>query len=150
VKEQLTTLVTDMSDDERLAHLEARARVEFEASVDGLDAATRSRLNQARQRALAELREDVRSVRGLRSWRPALALGAAAVLAVLLWRAPGSNAPADPTSAPTAAELAFDEIVFATDSEDLDLAREDLEFYAFVADTAVRPGHGGELGNGSG
>jgi ferric-dicitrate binding protein FerR (iron transport regulator) len=135
-----------MSDDDRPERLEARARAEFEASVDGLDAATRSRLNQARQRALAELREHPHSARGLRLWRPALALGAAAMLAVLLWRAPGSNSPADPA----AAELAFDEIVFATDSEDLDLAREDLEFYAFVADAAQRNGGGHDLGNGSG
>ncbi len=135
-----------MSDDDRFDRLEARARAEFEASVDGLDAATRSRLNQARQRALAELREDAHSAHRLRLWRPALALGAAAVLAVLIWRTPGSNGPADSA----AAELAFDEIVFATDSEDLDLAREDLEFYAFVADTAQRDSNGNGVGNGSG
>jgi hypothetical protein len=135
-----------MSDNDRFEGLEARARAEFEASVDGLDAATRSRLNQARQRALAELREDAHSARGLRLWRPALALGAAAVLAVLLWRAPGPSTPADSA----AAELAFDEIVFATDSEDLDLAREDLDFYAFVADSAQRTDDGVGLGNGSG
>lgn len=140
----------DLSDDDRLARLEARARAEFEASIDGLDAATRLRLNQARQRALAGLREDARPVHAWRSWRPAFALGAAAMLAVLLWRAPGSNAPTDPTSVQTAAELAFDEIVFATDGDDLDLAREDLEFYAFVADAAVWPGDDGEVGNGSG
>jgi hypothetical protein len=135
-----------MSDDDRFARLQARARAEFEASIDGLDGTTRSRLNQARQRALAELREDAHPVRGLRLWRPALALGSAAMLALLLWRAPGSNAPVDST----AAELAFDEIVFATDSEDLDLAREDLAFYAFVADAAEPPSDGGESGNGSG
>jgi hypothetical protein len=137
-----------MSDDDRFARLQARARAEFEASIDALDGTTRSRLNQARQRALAELREDAHPVRGLRLrlWRPALALGSAAMLALLLWRAPGSNAPVDST----AAELAFDEIVFATDSEDLDLAREDLAFYAFVADAAQPPGDGGESGNGSG
>jgi hypothetical protein len=38
--------------------------------------------------------------------------------------------------------------VFATDSEDLDLAREDLDFYAFVADTAQHDGNA--HGNGSG
>lgn len=134
----MTELVTDMSDDDRYNRLQERARAEFDASVDGLDAATRSRLNQARQRALAELRDDARSARGLRLWRPALALGAAAVLAVLLWRAPGSSAPADSA----AADLAFDEVVFAADSEDLDLAREDLDFYAFVADAASLPGNG--------
>lgn len=133
-----------MSDDDRFDHLQARARAEFEASVDGLDAATRSRLNQARQRALAELRDEAHSARGLRLWRPALALGAAALLAVLLWRAPDPTVPSDSA----AAELAFDEIVFATDSEDLDLAREDLDFYAFVADAAQRNGNG--HGNGSG
>lgn len=133
-----------MSDDDRFDRLQARARAEFDASVDGLDAATRSRLNQARQRALAELREEAHTVRGLRLFRPALALGAAVVLAVLLWRAPESTAPAESA----AAELAFDEIVFATESEDLDLAREDLDFYAFVADAAQRNGNG--HGNGSG
>jgi hypothetical protein len=40
---------------------EQRAREVFDASVDGIDAATRSRLNQARQAATAELERSRRS-----------------------------------------------------------------------------------------
>jgi len=70
--------------------LERRAREAFEASVEGLDARTRSRLNQARQAATAELGRSRRSRWVV--WAPAGALAAAALVAVLLvWRAPGTG-----------------------------------------------------------
>jgi hypothetical protein len=123
---------------ERNGHMERRAREVFDASVDGLDAHTRSRLNQARQAATAEL---VRSRSPLwRTWAPAGALAAAALVAVLLWRAPAGDAergqqaqavvdPADPVE------------ILAAD-EDLDLATEDLDFYEWVALQTTEPGNG--------
>jgi hypothetical protein len=123
---------------ERNGHTERRAREVFDASVDGLDAHTRSRLNQARQAATAEL---VRSRSPLwRTWAPAGALAAAALVAVLLWRAPAGDAergqqaqavvdPADPVE------------ILAAD-EDLDLATEDLDFYEWVALQTTEPGNG--------
>jgi hypothetical protein len=121
-------MVTTMNDNQD-AKLELRARETFDASVDALDAHTRSRLTQARHRALAELERGGGS--GWRSWRAAVALGAGALLAVvLLWR-PDGNAPSQAN-----ADLLLDEIELVAEGEDLDLAREELEFYAFVANEA--------------
>jgi hypothetical protein len=117
---------------------ERRAREVFDASVDGLDAATRSRLNQARQTATAELERSRRSP--WLTWAPAGALAAAALVAVLLWRAPGSDdVPAQQAQA-TADPADAAEILAAGD--DLDLATEDLDFYEFVAAAADEPGKG--------
>jgi cytochrome c-type biogenesis protein CcmH/NrfG len=113
---------------------ERRAREVFDASVEGLDAHTRSRLNQARQKATAELERSRRSP--WLAWAPAGALAAAALVAVMLWRAPGTpeapvqQARVQQTPAPEENGEAA-EILAAGD--DLDLVKEDLEFYEFVA-----------------
>jgi hypothetical protein len=117
---------------------EQRAREVFDASVDGIDAATRSRLNHARQAATAELERSRRSP--WLTWAPAGALAAAALVAVLLWRAPGTgDVPAQQAQAtPDPADAA--EILAAGD--DLDLATEDLDFYEFVSVATSDPGKG--------
>lgn len=124
--------------------LEQRARELFDASVDGLDARTRSRLNQARQAATEEIEHSHRSP--WRMWAPAGALAAAALVAVLLWRAPGMNDTAPEQQAQVQPALAPDasgdaaEILAAGD--DLDLATEDLDFYEYVAVSTDDPGNG--------
>jgi hypothetical protein len=115
---------------ESQSELERNARAAFDASVEGLDARTRSRLNQARQAAAAELERH----RGFRwaSWAPATALAAVALVAVLLWRTPGPGAEVPQAQVQAAAEAV--EVLAADD--DIDLAGEDLAFYEWVGDQA--------------
>lgn len=110
--------------------LERKARAAFDASVEELDASTRSRLNQARQAATAEL-ERHRRLRWT-SWAPATALAAVALLAVIVWRTPGPGAEVPQAQVQAAAEAV--EVLAADD--DLDLASEDLAFYEWVGDQA--------------
>ncbi len=117
-----------MSNDERWTETERHARQLFDASVDGLDAETRSRLNRARQAAIEEI------VRGRaspwRSWLPAAAAASIALLAVALWRMPaGQDGPAVRTAngAP-AAEV----VEMLAIREGLDVASEDPEFYVWL------------------
>jgi len=101
----------------------ADARARLDESAQSLDAATLSRLNRARQAALAQ-----RQSRGLRGWwLPAagLATSGALVLAVVAWYPPGHlPAPAVPVhpSVPDAEIAADDGIEFY----------QDLEFYAWL------------------
>lgn len=103
--------------------LATRARKLFNDSVDGLDAATLSRLNQNRQRALEKV---AGSPGGLRwqQWVPATGVAAAAVFAVVIWT---GNPPVDPLTPPsTASDL---EIIL--DVDDFEML-EDLEFYSWI------------------
>jgi len=103
--------------------LQDRASALFDASVQSLDAQTRSRLNRGRQRALAELGPGVRHPAWLR-WAPAAGIAAVAVVAVFI----GTGRPRIDESLPasTAADL---EILL--DSEALEML-EDLEFYSWI------------------
>lgn len=123
---------------ERTGHMERRAREVFDASVDGLDAHTRSRLNQARQAATAELERSRLSL--WRAWAPAGALAAAALVVVLLWRAPGTG-PAPAEQAQAVADPA-DAVEILAAGDDLDLVTEDLDFYEWVAVETTEPGNG--------
>ena len=108
----------DMAGDDALA---ARAKTLFDASVEGLDGETRSRLNRGRQAALAQLSSGrpvwVR-------WAPAAGLAAAAVLAVVLWT--GNLPPNEFAPAATATDF---EILLNEDSLEM---LEDLEFYSWI------------------
>ena len=102
--------------DEKMAD---KARKAFDQSVDGLDAATLSRLNRARQRALAERRSPVREwVR----WAPATVAVAAVVVALTMLQPPADVefTPASP------ADL---EILLGEDSIEM---LEELEFYSWL------------------
>ena len=72
-------------DDEQFAD---KARALFDTSVESLDAATLSRLNRSRQRALAEAR---RPGRQWWLWAPATGIAAAAVVGVLVLNGPGGT-----------------------------------------------------------
>jgi hypothetical protein len=129
--------------DDREQVFERRAREVFDASVEGIDAGTRSRLNQARQKATAEIERSRRSP--WLSWAPAGALAAAALVAVALWRAPvAPDAPVQQAQVqPTpAVDENGDAAEMLAAGDDLDLVSEDLEFYEFVADAADDSGNG--------
>jgi hypothetical protein len=97
-----------------------RTKALFDESVDGLDGATLSRLNQGRQRALAELDRAAAHGRWLR-WVPVTGVAVAALVAVMVVNQPGR----------------IDEPLTATDfemlieHEELELL-EDLEFYTWL------------------
>ena len=126
---------------------ERRTRELFDASVAGLDAQSRSRLNHSRQHAL-EIATGDRRVVGV--WKTGFAAGvvAASVLVVaLLWRGP------DPAVAPGldaqvgAVEATSPALeMLAANEEELQLAaaEEELEFYAWVEAVAAATGGAGE------
>ena len=119
-------------DDEEL---QARARALFDDSVETLDAATLSRLNQGRQRALQEIRVAGPAGQWAR-WVPAGGLAAAAVVAVMVWQ----GTPVEDT-APAAGSAADFEILLSEDSLDM---LEDLEFYSWIDTANLEPG--GDVG----
>jgi hypothetical protein len=116
-----------MSDRDRReqSELERRAKEAFDESVAGIDAATRSRLTQARYRALQELERGTRPI-WVRSLAPAGALAAVALAAVvLLWRAePGADGGLQ------TAPLADLELLLG--EEELEMLDEEIEFYAWL------------------
>ncbi len=116
---------------ETLTEFERNARTVLEASVQRIDARTRSRLNQARHAALeaAQARRPV-------SWRrltlmPAAGAAAAAVLMVVMFwhRHPGAELPVvDPQ------RFAVEDVDLLADSEGLELMEGgDGQFYEWAA-----------------
>lgn len=92
----------------------------FDESVDRLDAATLSRLNQGRQRALAELDRASPYGQWLR-WVPVTAAAAVALIAVMVVNQPGS----------VEEPLTATDFEMLIETEDLELL-EDLEFYTWL------------------
>jgi hypothetical protein len=105
--------------------LETKARALFEDSVERLDAHTRSKLTQARNRALNEVKPGA-SRRWI--WAPAGGLAVAAVIAVVM--VSGGLRSGNETGA-----LALEDIDIVADSENLDML-EDVEFYQWLDDAA--------------
>ncbi len=96
-----------------------QAREAFDASVDKLDGATLSKLNQGRHAALAELD---RPVRQWTRWVPATGVAAAVAVAVMVMQSP-----APVNDLPTA--VTDMEILLGEDSIEM---LEDLEFYSWI------------------
>lgn len=92
----------------------------FDNSVESLDAATLSKLNQGRQAALAEISTSTRAQRWLR-WTPVTGLAAAAIVAVVMMRGP-----IVPPETPSAVDF---EILIGDDSLEM---IEELEFYSWM------------------
>ena len=112
-----------MSNDDG-SDFERRAKRAFDDSVAALDAATRSKLTQARYRALEE-QESARD----RGWRssllPAGTVAATALVAWLgMWQQPDTNVPVQ------AAPLGDLEILLG--EEDIEMLDEELEFYGWL------------------
>jgi len=100
----------------------SQARKQFDDSVERLDAATLSRLNQGRHRALAELQTAKPLGQWLR-WAPAAGIAVAAVVTVMVMNAP---APTVTDKSITATDF---EMLLEDDSLEL---FEDLDFYTWL------------------
>jgi hypothetical protein len=110
-----------------VSDFEDKARALFEDSVERLDAGTRSKLTQARNRALDEVSKGRVQRRWL--WAPAGGVALAAIVAVALswngWRSGGD-----------AGALALEDIDIVADSDNIEML-EDVEFYQWLGDTAA-------------
>jgi len=116
----------------------ARASAALKAKTDSLDAATLSKLNQARQRALAEV-ENPKSAG--RYWLPAAGATACAVLAVaLLVNRPDTDTPDATIVASTVDDF---EILMAEESIDM---LKDLEFFELMEMLEQTPGEAETIG----
>jgi hypothetical protein len=107
---------------------ERRTHDILEESASRLDGRTRSRLTQARHAALEQLAHPARN--WWRSYVPAGAAAAVAVLAVVIWSGPAENLPLV-----AQAGSPVDDIELLADAEAPDFADggEDLEFYEWAA-----------------
>jgi hypothetical protein len=116
------------SHDPETGNLERKARALFDESVERLDGRTRSRLTQARNRAVDELRNGAVRRRWLRSPIGGLAVAAVAAVIVVVWTDPFRSG--DQTGV-----LPLEDIDIVADSESLEML-EDMEFYVWVGDAA--------------
>ncbi len=104
---------------------EERTKLLFARSVAALDGRTRSKLTQARYRALDELVERARPAWS-RSWLPAGAAAAVALLSLMLWQGQMEPLTEGGFDVTAVADL---EILLS--QEELDML-EELEFYAWL------------------
>lgn len=103
--------------------LSERAKALFDDSVEQLDGATLSQLNQRRQAALAEL-SDASPARQWLRWAPVTGMAAAAVVAVVVLRSTGGvDEPVLP------GDITDFEILISEDSLEM---IEELEFYSWL------------------
>ena len=114
-------------------NFEDKARALFEDSVELLDARTRSKLTQARNRALDEVKNG--AVRRRWIWAPAGGVALAAIVAVVMLQTGGVRSGAD-TGA-----LALEDIDIVADSENIEML-EDVEFYMWLDDATADPHSG--------
>ena len=106
----------------------------FDNSVERLDAATLSRLNQGRHKALEELRRPAIAQWG--RWVPAAGVAAATAVAVVMMN--GTNVTVPARGPVTASDF---EMLLETDSLEM---LEDLEFFSLL--DAVDPETNGHVG----
>jgi hypothetical protein len=115
-----------VSDQSEHDDLERKARTLFEDSVERLDAHTRSKLTQARNRALDEVKQGATRRRWI--WAPAGGLAFAAIVAVVIGS--GGLRSGSETDA-----VALEDIDIVADSESFEML-EDVEFYTWLQDVA--------------
>jgi negative regulator of sigma E activity len=101
---------------------EKRTREVLDDSAGRIDGRTRSRLTQARHAALAQLEQPARH--WWRTYVPAGAAAAVAVLAVVIWSGP---------TQPVASPVEDMDILADADAPDFAEDGEDLEFYEWAA-----------------
>jgi hypothetical protein len=107
---------------------ESKAKELFEDSVDRLDAATLSRLNQGRHAAL-DVIQGSQPVGLWGRWVPATGVAAAALVTVMVMRGP------DTVDLPTASVTDFEILL---EGESLEML-EDLEFYSWLEASDLEP-----------
>lgn len=117
---------------------ERRAREVFDESVAALDAETRSRLNRARQAAVASAEPRRRWLSSV--WAPAAVLASVALVAVLLWRTPVGGP--EPAMQAGAEAEAIEAVGLLAAGDDLELAADDPEFYAWLEADDLVPANG--------
>lgn len=100
-----------------------KAKSLFDQSAEELDGATRSRLNQGRQEAIAELQSNVTQFGRWTRWVPVGGVAAAAAIAIVLWN---GNPEVDPLARATISDF---EILLDNDSFEM---LQDLEFYSWL------------------
>jgi hypothetical protein len=112
-----------MSDETNSGYLERQTKRAFDDSVAALDAATRSRLTQARHRALEELPPQRAGLRA--ALVPAAAVAATALVAwLVVWQlAPSETA---------VRETPLVDLEILLGEEDLEMLDEELEFYGWL------------------
>lgn len=108
-------------DDEKL---EANAKAAFDESVESLDAATLSKLNQGRQAALAELSRSASSRQWLR-WVPATGVATAALVTVMVIQSPST------VDGPTDVDPGITDFEILMGDDSLEMI-EELEFYSWI------------------
>ena len=114
-----------MTDNKGDSSFERRTKRVFDDSVAALDAATRSKLTQARYRALEE-QASARDRGLMSSLMPAGAVAATALVALLVvWQGPQR-----PPGVPDAEPLSDLEILLG--EEDLQMLDEEIEFYGWL------------------
>jgi anti-sigma-K factor RskA len=114
--------------DDRLEQTRRRAREVFDASVESLDAETRSRLSRARREAV-EAANRARSS-SWRTWVPAAAVAATVIVAVAIWRTP--ERAESPVAVAASGDSALDTVDMLADVEALDLVENDIAFYEWL------------------
>ena len=100
-----------------------QAKERFDDSVERLDAATLSQLNQVRHRALAELGGAKLRGQWLR-WAPAAGIATAAVVTVMVMNGPAPTVTDEPITA--------SDFEMLLEDDGLEMF-EDLEFYSWLA-----------------
>lgn len=113
------------SDDETLTALERRSRELFDAEVANLDARTRSRLNQARQAALAAAHPDKRAFRWLVPVSSVTALVLIAMVTLQFMRGGESTSGSQATTS-------VEDMEIIASADELDFLQNDLEFYDWL------------------
>ena len=113
-----------MSDERHDNDFERRTKLAFDDSVAALDAATRSRLTQARYRALEE-----RNPSRVGVWRWSLVpVGTLAATALAVWLTVGQAPPVNEAVQSTA----LSDLEILLGEEDLEMLDEELEFYGWL------------------
>ena len=112
-----------MNDPGKNEQIANQAKELFDDSVERLDAAALSRLNQGRHQALAELRK-TRPFAQWSRWVPSTGLAAAAVVTVMVMRGPVVEGPGDAPVTASDFEMLLEEDGFEM--------FEDLEFYSLL------------------
>jgi len=113
----------DVQDTGEIDPLLQQAKTLFDDSVDGLDGEVQSRLNQGRQRALAELDSSAVRFGSWSQWVPVTGIAAAAVIAVALLNV-DSSSELNPPLVVSDFELLLNDDTFEM--------LEDLEFYSLL------------------